>query len=262
MTGSDASRERYDELWRDLWANAHVGGPMGRTRYRVAMKWLELTRKSRIRMLDVGAGNGAFMALALRRSPELDLFGAEFSQAAIDAAHPAVRRRIAPCDLQGGDPLPWGGGFEVACCMEVLEHLPDDRLALAHVGRALNPGGRLFVSVPAWQSQWGPQDVAAGHVRRYEPEVLQARLQQAGLRVLRLRCWGGPFAWAYLKAGDLIGPENVMSVRPTGVAGLAAGMIFQCLKLDDRLSFGHGGQLFALAEKVEGPVSRSALPAA
>jgi hypothetical protein len=122
-------------------------------------------------------------------------------------------------------------------------------LALSHVYDALAPGGRLFVSVPAWQSQWGPQDEVAGHVRRYEPNLLRDRLQRTGLSVDRMLCWGGPFSWVYMSAADLIGPKAVMSVHPTGVAGAAAALIYHVLKADDFLSFGRGGQLFALATK-------------
>jgi len=222
---------------------------MARTRYRLALRWLKLGKHSAERVLDVGAGNGAFMAEALQRSPRLNIFGAEFSQAALDIAHPLIRSRLARCDLQGDQPLPWGGYFQVITCMEVLEHLPDDELALRHITNALAPGGRLLISVPAWEHHWGPQDVTAGHVRRYEPRVLRERIERAGLRLERMNCWGGPFSWIYLRAADLIGPEKVMSVRPTGTARLAAGAIFQALKLDDLLSVGRGEQLLALASK-------------
>jgi 2-polyprenyl-3-methyl-5-hydroxy-6-metoxy-1,4-benzoquinol methylase len=249
MPDQEAYREQYERLWRDLWANTHAGGPMARTRYRLALRWLALGPEGSERMLDVGAGNGAFMMEAIKRWPKLDVYGAEYSQAAIDIAPPGLRDRLARCDLQGEQPLPWGGGFQVISCMEVLEHLPDDELALAHIARALSPGGRLFVSVPAWPAKWGPQDVAAGHVRRYEPNVLSERMVRAGLSVRRMKCWGGPFTWLYLRAADVIGPEKVMSVRPSGLAGVAAGAIYQFLRLDDALSLGNGPQLLALAEK-------------
>jgi SAM-dependent methyltransferase len=248
MSSPDASREQYDALWRDLWANCHAGGPMARTRYRLAMRWLNFAPDSCIRLLDVGAGNGAFMAAALRSSPRLDIFGAEFSQAAIDIAHPSIQPRLARCDLQSQQDLPWGGRFPLITCMEVLEHLPDDRLALQNIAKALAPGGSLFVSVPAWQKNWGPQDVTAGHVRRYEPDVMRGRLEGAGLRVTRLSCWGGVMTWMYLRAGDLVGPEKVMSVNPTrGLARIAADTVYQLLKVDRFLTLGRGPQLLALA---------------
>ncbi len=252
MQHSSLSREQYDGLWRDLWANTHAGGPMARNRYRLALQWLDLAPDSRDRMLDVGAGNGAFMAEALKRAPALTLFGAEFSQAAIQLAHPAVRERIAPCDLQATQPLPWGGNFQTVTCMEVLEHLADDALALAHIANALAPGGRLLLTVPAWESRWGPQDIAAGHVRRYQPHVLRQRLEQAGLALRKMRCWGGPFAYIYLRTADLIGPESVMKVQPTGIAGVLATTIYQFLKLDDYWPGQRGEQLIALAVKEGG----------
>ena len=252
MSSTDASREQYDTLWKDLWANTHAGGPMARTRYRQALEWLQIEPGSTQRLLDVGAGNGAFMAETLKQAPGLDVRGAEFSQAAIDLAHPSIRSRLARCDLQGTEPLPWGGGFQLLTCMEVLEHLPDDVTALGHISAAVRPGARVFISVPAWQSQWGPQDVTAGHVRRYAPEELRTKVETAGLRVLKTRCWGGLFAWTYLRAADLVGPERVMSVRPTGIAGVAASTVYQLLKFDDLLSFPLGPQLLLLAEKPAG----------
>lgn len=250
MPSPDARRQQYDALWRDLWANCHAGGPMARTRYRLAMRWLQLTADTGGRLLDVGAGNGAFMAQVLRRAPGLDIYGAEFSQAAIDNSHVSIRPRLARCDLQVRQSLPWGGRFERIACMEVLEHLPDDALALQNITEALAPGGRLFVSVPAWEKDFGPQDVTAGHVRRYEPKVLRARLENAGLRVTRIRCWGGLFTWLYMSAVDRVGPENVMSVNPSsGWPLIASNAIYQILKLDSLFTVGRGPQLLALATR-------------
>lgn len=222
---------------------------MARTRYRLAMQWLNLTPGTRMRVLDVGAGNGAFMAEALRHSPALEIHGAEFSQAAIDIAHASIRPRLALCDLQSDRDLPWGGNFGLVTCMEVLEHLPDDQLALRHIANSLAPGGNLFISVPAWERNWGPQDVTAGHVRRYEPDIMRSRITAAGLRVRRLECWGGLFTWLYLWATDKIGPERTMRVNPTGLAGVAAELVYQLLKLDNLFTRHRGPQLLALASR-------------
>jgi SAM-dependent methyltransferase len=38
--------------------------------------------------------------------------------------------------------------FDLAICSHVLEHVPDDRTALAEIARVLRPGGRALVAVP------------------------------------------------------------------------------------------------------------------
>jgi 2-polyprenyl-3-methyl-5-hydroxy-6-metoxy-1,4-benzoquinol methylase len=244
-----ASREQYDQLWSKEWANLHAGGPLARTRYRLALRYLGLGPASRGRLLDVGAGNGAFLALANARAPGLEVFGAEFSENAVALAPAALRNRLALCDLQGDAPLPWGGGFNFMTCMEVLEHLPDDARAMSQIAAALAPKGRLLVSVPAWQRKWSSTDAAAGHVRRYEPDALSTVITAAGLHIERMKCWGGPLAWMYLKAAARIGPEKVMSIQPTGFLGVLAASIYHVVKLDDFMSLGAGEQWFVIATK-------------
>jgi SAM-dependent methyltransferase len=223
---------------------------MTQTRYRLALRELRLGGGSARRLLDVGAGNGAFMAEVLRASPAIDIFGGEFSSVAIGQAHSSIRGRIALCDLQGAEPLPWGGGFEIATCMEVLEHLPDDTKALSHIRDALSPAATLLVTVPAWADRFGPQDRAAGHVRRYNPERMRALLVESGFRVKSLYCWGGLMSWAYSRAIDSVGPEKIMRIKPTGLTAYVADLIYQSLKLDDFLTMGRGSQLIATAERI------------
>lgn len=49
----------------------------------------------------------------------------------------------------------------------------------------LAPGGRLLVSVPAYQWAWSDHDVRAGHHRRYTRRRLVAAVEAAGFRVHR-----------------------------------------------------------------------------
>jgi hypothetical protein len=49
----------------------------------------------------------------------------------------------------------------------------------------LRPGGRLLVSVPAYQWAWSDHDVRAGHYRRYTRRRLVRALTRAGLEVER-----------------------------------------------------------------------------
>ena len=80
---------------------------------------------------------------------------------------------------------------------EVLEHVEDDRGALAEVARVLRPGGVVAVSVPANPRLQGPSDEWAGHVRRYTRPALIDACTGAGLTVDRCVGWGFPFSRLY-----------------------------------------------------------------
>ena len=77
------------------------------------------------------------------------------------------------------------GAFEVVAAFDVVEHCADEALALSELVRVLAPGGRLLLSVPAYQWAWSDHDVRAGHHRRYTRPRLVAAVERAGLRVER-----------------------------------------------------------------------------
>jgi SAM-dependent methyltransferase len=75
--------------------------------------------------------------------------------------------------------------FDVVCAFDVVEHCEDDELALSELTRVLAPGGRLLLSVPAYQWAWSDHDVRAGHHRRYSRPRLHRLVVDAGLSVTR-----------------------------------------------------------------------------
>jgi SAM-dependent methyltransferase len=77
------------------------------------------------------------------------------------------------------------GAFDVVAAFDVVEHCEDDALALAELARVLVPGGRLLLSVPAYQWAWSDHDVRAGHYRRYRRGQLVRLVGAAGLDVQR-----------------------------------------------------------------------------
>jgi SAM-dependent methyltransferase len=73
--------------------------------------------------------------------------------------------------------------FAAVLAFEVLEHVEEDDHLLAEIARVLRPGGLLVMSAPIRMSHWSPLDEACGHVRRYEPEELYAKLRANGLEI-------------------------------------------------------------------------------
>lgn len=82
--------------------------------------------------------------------------------------------------------LPFTDGcFDVVAAFDVIEHCEPESTAVRELARVLMPGGRLLVSVPAYQWAWSDHDVRAGHHRRYTRPRIVAAVEAAGLRVER-----------------------------------------------------------------------------
>jgi SAM-dependent methyltransferase len=66
----------------------------------------------------------------------------------------------------------------------LLEHVPDDRAALAELRRVLRPGARAAFVVPFGPRTYDYYDRFLGHERRYGRGELAAKARQAGLEVV------------------------------------------------------------------------------
>jgi 2-polyprenyl-3-methyl-5-hydroxy-6-metoxy-1,4-benzoquinol methylase len=95
------------------------------------------------RLLDVGCGPGTFLALAVQRG---------WKARGIDVNATSVERcQAAGLEaLSGTFPHPElaGAKFDAIVLNDVIEHLPEPRVALAAVKEMLEPGGVLFISTP------------------------------------------------------------------------------------------------------------------
>jgi SAM-dependent methyltransferase len=145
------------------------------------------------KVLNAGAGQGSFTQLLERRG---------FDVTSTDASPPAVavlERRVEGPALEADvTALPFAdASFDAVVLGEVLEHVPDDRKAVAEVARVLRPGGTLALSVPAHPRLYGPSDRWAGHIRRYHRAGLIETVTTGGLEVERCVAWGSPFSALY-----------------------------------------------------------------
>jgi 2-polyprenyl-3-methyl-5-hydroxy-6-metoxy-1,4-benzoquinol methylase len=82
-------------------------------------------------------------------------------------------------------------------CLNVLEHIPDDRKALAAMASVLPPGGAIVLLVPAFQALYGPIDWNLGHHRRYDRAAIAGLAQATGLLITKLHYvnFAGFFGW-------------------------------------------------------------------
>ena len=71
-------------------------------------------------------------------------------------------------------------GIDTIVCLNVLEHIKDDDLALENMFEMLQPGGRLILFVPALKILYGTLDKGLDHYRRYSKGGLSKQLRGKG----------------------------------------------------------------------------------
>jgi SAM-dependent methyltransferase len=127
------------------------------------------------RILDVGSADGPSVAW---------LRGRAAMCVSLDLDPRGLRAPDGVCGsvLQ----LPFAdGAFDVVTAFDVVEHCEPERRVLEELRRVLAPGGRLLLSVPAYQWAWSDHDVANGHRRRYTRGRAVAAVEGVGLVVER-----------------------------------------------------------------------------
>lgn len=222
--------DRWDSHWDDF-GKANERNPAQDYRRRLALRLIE-RRGVPERLLDVGCGNGEFLATAAARWPGAELRGLELSEAAVAEARRKVpSARVRACDLLA-DGAPEGdeaGWATHAVCSEVLEHVDDPVALLRSARQWMSPGCRLVVTVPG-----GPMsafDRHIGHRRHFSPEDLRDVMSAAEFKVTLVQAAGFPFFNLYRGLVILRGESLIADARsgaedtPSGLvvrAGMAA----------------------------------------
>jgi SAM-dependent methyltransferase len=101
------------------------------------------------RLVDVGAGEGLFTSWVGERLKAQGVVPATVLRAC-DLFPDQFRYPDVPCDpVDVGMRLPYpDAAFDVACSIEVVEHLEDQFHFIRELHRILRPGGRAFVTTP------------------------------------------------------------------------------------------------------------------
>lgn len=131
-------------------------------------------------LLDIGAGDGAFLAEARARGFQR-LVGFEPSEEPVRAASPEVRGWLRQEGFAREAVEP--GTFSIVSCLQTIEHVPDPLVLCRAAREALAPGGRMMLICHDWRA---PLNRALG--RRspiFDIEHLQLLSRPAGEKLLR-----------------------------------------------------------------------------
>ena len=74
---------------------------------------------------------------------------------------------------------------QLVIATDVLEHLENDIAGVRELYRILGLNGHLILTVPAFQSLRGTQDIVTGHWRRYRRQEILEKLSKAGFDTLK-----------------------------------------------------------------------------
>ncbi len=198
------------------------------------------------RILEIGCGTG-------HNLPMLQRFGTvEAAELDPEARKLAEQRLGRPIHV---DALPdladkVDGKFDLIALLDVLEHVADDRGALAAIRRMLKPGGALLVTVPINKWMWTAHDEAHHHHRRYAPAEIAALAREAGLGVQLLSPFNSllfPPIAAVRLLGKLTGKESADDRMPSAMVNGLFKTIFGLEKhLLGRLPLPFGVSLVAV----------------
>lgn len=120
-------------------------------------------------ILDIGGGNG-FVAQGLIDAG----FETALLEPGLAGAHNAKQSRRVPTVINAtiDEAAIRPGSVPNIGLFDVLEHIDDDRLFVRRLYDIIRPGGRLYLTVPAFDWLWSMSDVDAMHYRRYTRRTL------------------------------------------------------------------------------------------
>jgi SAM-dependent methyltransferase len=181
VSGYPAQAQPADQHYADYYARAEPPSPVAR--YTEWLDAIEGKLGGRGRLLEVGAGRGAFARLALSRGWDVDV--TEVSTSGLEHLQQTGVRVFAGGLADAAYPP---GAFDVVVSLEVLEHVPTPAAELAEIARVTRAGGLLLLTTPnlrgltgrVFKAKW--RVVHTEHLGYFTPSTLRQAIRTAGFR--------------------------------------------------------------------------------
>ncbi len=203
------------------------------------------------RILELGCGTGH----------NLDMLGAfgrveasELDDHARELAAERLGRSVEQAALPDLGMFP-AASYDLIALLDVLEHVVDDKSALAAIFTRLKPGGALLVTVPANPWMWSAHDVAHHHHRRYRKSEIAALATEAGYDIELLSPFNTmlfPLIAAVRLINKVRGQDSADDALPARPINAALDRLFGAeAALIGRLPFPFGVSLVAALRRPE-----------
>jgi len=201
----------------------------------------------RARILEIGCGTGHNLAMLSR-------FGRVDALELDEEARGIAEKRLGRSVMRA--PLPEIAGvpdktYNLIGAFDVIEHVDQDKAALASIATKLKRGGSLIITVPAHPWMWSPHDVANHHRRRYSKRALRELVESSQLRLAKIGYFNSllfPLAIAERMSSRLFGTNSAELRLPPAPLNAALEHAFAAERhLIGRVPLPPGLSLFAVA---------------
>ena len=199
------------------------------------------------RILEIGCGTGHNLAM-------LGEFGHVDALELDEEMRGIAEQRLGRSVMSA--PLPELAGvldrrYDLIGAFDVIEHIDDDRAAVASIAAKLQSGGKFVMTVPAHQWMWSAHDVVNHHKRRYSKRGLRALIEGSPLRLEAIGYFNSllfPAAIAERLSSKARGKDNADLTLPSPPLNAALERAFAAERhLIGRLPLPVGLSLFAVA---------------
>jgi glycosyltransferase involved in cell wall biosynthesis len=203
-----------DDLYVTLYGRAFLNNLTGTPQY---LSWLTRVLRPFVgdTVLEVGAGIGNISARLMARrllyvAAEKDpLYLHALNNRFLRTPNVTVREMdpARPSDFEE-----FAETFDTVLCVNVLEYEENPAATISILYHTLKPGGTLVVLVPQGHGLSGSLDRAMGHKRRFQRDEAVRLLQDAGMKVERIRSlnkMSAPSWWLYSR---VLGTSHINKV--------------------------------------------------
>ena len=208
--------------------------------------------RAEAKIFEAGCGFGGNLPL-LEEFGQVGAFEYDANARAYAASQSGIA--VMPGALPDGIDIE-GRAYDLIALLDVLEHIDDDRSSLETLGKGLAEGGRMLVTVPAYQWLWSKHDELHHHKRRYTRKGLERVVRAAGLEVEDAGYFNSllfPLAVGQRFATRLAPGEAKADELPSGFVNGALSSVFKAeAALASRVPLPFGLSLYAIIRRKGG----------
>lgn len=128
---------------------------------------------------DIGGGNG-FVSLGLQNSGIEAVLIEPSINGVLNAKKRGLSNLVCSTLQDASFKL---NSISAIGVFDVVEHIEDDNTFLKQMYDYLEPNGKLYLTVPAFNFLWANEDDYSGHYRRYTASKLKKQLENLGYEV-------------------------------------------------------------------------------